>query len=259
MTSIFAKTPLRIAQISDTHLFATEEREMLGVATAFSCQAVVRSLQALQPQPSVLLMTGDLSQDETPGSYKRLCQLITPLGIPAYWIPGNHDIPAVMQEVLQSESISVQKSFQIGGWNFVLLNSAVAGQTDGALSVETLEWLDAQLKAERDLPTLVALHHPPLPIASEWMDKLGLHNPEDLFQVLDRHPHVKLVVFGHIHQAFEGERNGVQYFGVPSTCVQFEPKARDFTIDEMQPGFRWFNLNPDGTFTTQVERVSWKA
>lgn len=256
MTSIISAMPLWVAQISDTHLFASEEQEMLGVATAQSFQAVVRSLQALQPQPDVLLMTGDLSQDETLESYERLCQLITPLGIPAYWIPGNHDIPEVMQEVLQSQSISPLKSFQAGGWNFVLLNSAVAGKTNGALSPETLMWLEQQLQAECDRPTLVALHHPPLSISSEWMDNLGVHNPEELFQVLDRHPQVKIVVFGHIHQAFDAERNGVRYLGVPSTCVQFTPKARDFTIDETQPGFRLLKLESNGEFTTQVKRVS---
>jgi 3',5'-cyclic-AMP phosphodiesterase len=255
MTSTASAPLLRVVQISDTHLFAGEEQEMLGVVTARSLQAVVRSLQALQPQPDLLLMTGDLSQDETTESYQRLCRAIAPLKLPAYWIPGNHDIPELMQEVLQTESISAQKTFQAGGWNFVLLNSAVAGQTSGALSSETLTWLEEQLQAS-DRPTLVALHHPPLPIASEWMDNLSLQNGEDLFQVLDRYPHVKVVVFGHIHQTFDAERNRVRYLGAPSTCVQFKPKARDFTIDEMQPGFRLLQLEPSGKFTTQVERVS---
>jgi Icc protein len=82
-----------------------------------------------------------------------------------------------------------------------------------------------------------------------------LQNSEDLFAVLDRHPQVKLVIFGHIHQNFQQQRQDVEYLGTPSTCVQFEPQSSNFSLDNMQPGFRLLDLYPDGTWKTQVERV----
>jgi 3',5'-cyclic-AMP phosphodiesterase len=251
------ETPLLVAQITDTHLFADDDQEMLGCRTAATLQSVVDQIGQLPAKPDVLLLTGDLSQDETPESYQRLQRSITPLGIPTYWLPGNHDQEvAVMEQVLRSDLISSHKSFQIGSWAFILLNSMLHRQVQGRLLPETLRLLDQQLQQFSHQPTLVALHHPPLPVEAEWMNKIGLENPEDLFTVLDRHPQVKLVVFGHIHQEFEDWRNGVRYLGAPSTCVQFKPYSPTFAIDDQPPGFRLIHLSADGSHSTEVRRVA---
>ncbi len=250
--------PLLIAQITDTHLFANPHQDLLGLPTVKSLQATLDHLSALQPKPDLLLLTGDLSQDTTPESYQRLERMLAPLGIPAVWVPGNHDVLLTMQEVLQTELISAEKAFQRQGWNFLLLNSAVPQTVYGRLSAESLEWLDQQLQILPDLPTLIALHHPPFAVGSAWIDTLKLRNTEALFAVIDRHPQVKLVLFGHIHQEFEHQRRGVCYLGTPSTCVQFKPNSLQFAVDEMQPGFRLLELYPDGRVQTRVERVAFE-
>ena len=75
---------------------------------------------------------------------------------------------------------------------------------------------------------------------------------------MDRYNHVKAVVFGHVHQQFEVERNGVQLLSTPSTCIQFLPNQVDFGLDTVMPGYRWFDLFEDGSIKTSVERVSEK-
>ncbi|MBW4655221.1 MAG: 3',5'-cyclic-AMP phosphodiesterase [Kaiparowitsia implicata GSE-PSE-MK54-09C] len=245
-----------VAQITDTHLFAEGDRQLKGIATADALAAVLRAVDRLMPRPDVLLLTGDLSQDETAASYDRLRSLVAPLGIPTYWIPGNHDIPVVMEPILQGEPFFSAKQLQHQEWTLLLLNSAVVGQTAGVLSDRSLTWLDQHLQQGRDRPTLIALHHPPFAIGSAWMDSIGLQQPEQLFAVLDRHPQVKVVLFGHIHQAVEAERQGVLYLGTPSTCVQFMPNSSEFAIDSQRsPGFRLLHLHPDGRVETQVQRV----
>jgi 3',5'-cyclic-AMP phosphodiesterase len=248
-------SPLLVAQITDTHLFAGEYQELLGLPTAKSLNIVLDCLRKLQPQPDLLLLTGDLSQDETVESYHRLYQALLPLKIPVYWLPGNHDVPSMMEQVLDAAPISADKTFQRRGWNFVLLNSAVPGRVDGKLSSRSLNWLEQQLQANPKSPTLLALHHPPLPIGSDWMDRINLQNSADLFAVLDRYPQVKLVLFGHIHQEFDDWRHSVRYLGTPSTCVQFKPKSANFALDQLKPGFRLIYLYPDGNYRTQVQRV----
>lgn len=253
------QTPLLVAQITDTHLFAKPDKQMLGLTTNDSLQAVVKHLSQLQPQPHILLLTGDLSQDETSESYQQLQSLIAPLKIPSYWIPGNHDDLPRMEQILNQPPISAEKSFAAGEWHFLLLSSWVSGCVHGQLASESLAWLDSQLKLVGSSPTLVALHHPPCSINSAWMDAIKLQNSEEFFAVIDRYPQVKLVVFGHIHQVFNTQRRGVFYFGSPSTCVQFKPESVDFALDQAQPGFRLISLFPDGTVETQIERVDYKS
>ncbi len=126
-----------------------------------------------------------------------------------------------MQQVLNQPPIEADKSFSVGSWHFLLLTYWIPKQVHNQLSQASLDWLEQQLQLI-DKPTLVALHHPPCPINSDWMERIKLQNPDEFFAVIERYSQVKLVVFGYIHQAFEGERRGVQYLGSPSTCVQFK-------------------------------------
>lgn len=249
--------PLRVAQLTDMHLYADASRLSKGIQTSKTFQAVLNALALISPKPDVVLLTGDLSNDETIGSYQNLYRSLAPFAIPTYWIAGNHDLPDVMEPILSQPPFSQEKAFQLGNWQFIMLNSRLAQHVEGELSEETLSWLDDQLVAHPLHPTLVALHHPPLLIGSTWMDEIGLQNRDRLFQVLDRHPQVRLVLFGHIHQAFDRWRNDVRYLGTPSTCVQFIPDCNEFAIDStQQPGFRLLTLYPDGRFDTTVERIN---
>jgi Icc protein len=250
-------SPLLIAQVTDIHLFADASKELLGLPTAKSFHVVLERLQKLLPQPDILLLTGDLSQDGKPESYQCLQDALKSLGIPTYWLPGNHDQASVMEQVLKEAPISAQKSFQAGGWQFLLLNSAVCGCVHGQLSPESLDWLDFQLQETGPRPTLIGLHHPPFLVNSNWLDSSTLKNSEKLFEVIDRHPQVRLVVFGHVHQEVERSRRGVRYLACPSTSIQFMPESEKFSLDNTEPGFRLMNLYPDGRFETKVERVAY--
>ncbi len=202
-----------------------------------------------------MLLTGDLSQDETSQSYDRVHNFLAPLNIPAYWIPGNHDNLQVMEQVLKESPIDATKSFHAGGWNFLLLSSLIPGCVYGEISGQSLEWLELQLQ-NPNFPTLVAIHHPPCSINSDWMDDINLRNYEEFLAVCDRYPQIKLVIFGHIHQEFAMVRHGVDYLGCPSTCVQFQPQSKEFAIDKQaKPGFRLINLFADGTYNTEIVRA----
>lgn len=248
---------LVVAQITDIHLFSEAHQQLLGLPTADSFQAVVAQLKALKPRPDLLLLTGDLSQDGKPASYARLQQLLVPLNIPVYWLPGNHDCLPTMEQALAHPLVSPKKSFLAGNWRFLLLNSQVPGCVHGHLSQNNLDWLEQQLYQDPEHPTLVALHHPPFQVHSDWLDSSTLRNPEDLFAVLHYHPQVKLVVFGHIHQEFSRCHRNVTYLGSPSTSIQFEPESQHFSLGQQTPGFRLFSLHSDGTWDSQVKRVAY--
>ena len=250
-------SPLSVAQITDIHLFADENQALLGIPTIQSFEAVIKRLKQIDSEIDLLLVTGDLSGDGTPGSYENLQAFFNQLQIPTYWLPGDHDSAKTIDQYLNLGLVSRRKCFERGGWNFILLNSSIPGQEQGYLSTKTLSWLEKQLETVGDSPTVVALHHPPFPVDSKWLDNNNLENPEEFFQVLDRHPQVKLVLFGHIHQEFQQQRGSVSYLGTPSTSIQFRPKTPSLTIDSKSPGFRLLKLYPNGVWESYVERVDY--
>ena len=88
-----------------------------------------------------------------------------------------------------------------------------------------------------------------------WLDTQVVGSADKFFDVIDRHPRVRAIIWGHVHQEFDSVRNGVRMLAVPSTCVQFKPKSEDFAIDDANPGYRWLDLYPDGHIDTAVSRV----
>ena len=245
---------LTIAQITDTHLFRETTAEFRGVNTYQSFIAVVEKLRQISPSPDLLLLTGDLSQDETKESYQILGDHLESLAVPIYSIAGNHDNLQLMEQVLVNQPFSREKYLNLADWQIILLNSAVSGQVAGYLSPETLSYLKTKL-SQFNRPTLISLHHHPVEINSEWMDEYKVQNNRKFLEIITGYPQVKIVLFGHIHQEFDSYQNGIRYLGTPSTCIQFQPNNYDLAMDEFKPGFRLLTLLNNGEFDTKVIRV----
>jgi 3',5'-cyclic-AMP phosphodiesterase len=245
---------LLVAQLTDTHLFADGTKTMFDCVTNQTFAAVIQRLAQVQPRPDLLLLTGDISQDDTAASYEYARSLIGPLQIPTYWLRGNHDQNGAAIAQLNGDVISAEKSFEQAGWRFILLDSMVPGQPGGRLVESQLAYLEQQLQDKK--PTLVAVHHHPIACGVEHMDAMALANADELFVILGRYPQVKLVISGHIHQEFAAQRDGVTYLSAPSTCIQLKPNQVEIELDtDRTPGFRLLRLYPDGRFETEVCRL----
>lgn len=244
-----------LIQISDCHLFASKDGELLGLNTFNSFMAALQQIHQ-QHQADLIVATGDLSQDETPQAYENFIEGLTHQPLPAVWLPGNHDIIDVIDPVFTPcAQIYPDKRFVMGGWQVILLDSTVSGVTYGRLSEIQLQFLRHSLEAHRDKSALVMLHHQALPVQSRWIDNIGLHNLDELLDVLDEFDNVKLVSSGHVHQYNHQIREGVEFITSPSTCVQFKPKQQQFCADTALPGYLEIILHPDGTTSHQVHRV----
>ena len=246
-----------ILQITDTHLFADRGGRLKGVDVDAGLRSVLAEASRRHPHAEAVLLTGDLVQEETAPSYQRLAGYMAGLGMPTYCLPGNHEDKALLARACEDGALRCESRVFIGGWQILLLDSAQPPAPGGWLAREELERAERSLAEHPDVPALMALHHPPLSVNSPWMDTMQVANGGQLLALVDRHPQVAAVVFGHIHQAFETVRNGVRFLGSPSTCVQFLPGAAASAVDHRPPGYRWLELAPDGGLDTGVGRAPW--
>ncbi|WP_249678153.1 3',5'-cyclic-AMP phosphodiesterase [Pseudomonas abieticivorans] len=255
MPSPSPQTSVLVVQLSDSHLFAEAEGSLLGMNTRDSLQRVIDTVLAEQPAIDLVVASGDLSQDGTLQSYQAFRDLSARINAPAHWFAGNHDeMPQMAQAAAGGDFL--EPVIDVGEWRITLLNSAVSGSVPGYLADDQLQLLAQSLSEAPDRHHLVCLHHHPVSIDCKWMEPIGLRNPHALFDVLDRFPQVKALLWGHIHQDFNSERNGVQLIASPSTCIQFKPRSEDFALDELAPGYRWLRLFNDGHLETGVSRVT---
>ena len=247
---------IRLLQISDTHLFADPDGRLLGQRTRCSCEAIFGLVRSTLLPVDAVLLTGDLVHDERPEGYLYLKGSLRALGVPYHAIPGNHDLVALLAEHLDPQAAEPVRVVRVQEWRLVLLDSTIPGEDGGRLAASRLAGLDLALAAWPESPTLICLHHPPVPVGSPWLDSIGLEDGDAFFSVLDRHPQVSGVLWGHIHQAFDGYRGDLRLLGCPSTSVQFLPRSQDLTLDAALPGLRWLELCPDGRLETGVARLA---
>lgn len=244
---------MRILQLSDTHFLKDPQQIFWDINPYQTLSKIITHIKNNE-KPDLLLLTGDLSQDDTPQSYQHLSNLISSLNINTYFIPGNHDILPVMEQFFNGDYIYPAKLIYLNHWAVILLNSTEPGKISGVLSSAELKFLRDSLQKTQNYRVIIALHHHPILLNTELMDKYSLENNQEFLQMIREFPHVKLVLFGHVHQAFNQEIKGIHFLACPSTWIQFLPGAKDLQFDPLAPGYRWIELH-EQDFSTGIIRV----
>ena len=244
---------MQILQITDPHLYGSATGRLRGVETDASLRAVLDDAFARVPDYSAVLVTGDLVQDD-PSGYLRFRSIFGNLNKPVLCIPGNHDEPETMRRELNGAPFQICGAHAADGWQFIMLDSYDPGHVGGRLTANELARLDATLKASPH-HAMVCLHHHPIAMGSRWLDTVGLAEPEAFWRVIDSHAHVRAVVWGHVHQVYDGRRGGVRLFATPSTGAQFLPMSDRYAVDSRPPAYRLFDLRSDGRIESEVHWV----
>lgn len=247
-----ATDSIKVVQITDTHIMDDGASSFNDFDTSASLVKVIEKIKANEADTDYVLLTGDLVHEATNTSYQKLADHLSTLTIPLLSLPGNHDIPDLMEYIMGANGYDTGKIINIGQWLIILLNTCVIGEHSGELSNAEQVFLKKTLASNLDKHCLIALHHHPVSINSIWMDSMSLINADEFLNIVDKFDHVRGIIWGHIHQEFETVRNNVTLLGSPSTCLQFKPGSDVFAIDEKPPAYRKIELQADGVLNTEV-------
>ena len=217
-----------LAQISDLHIKRPGALAYRRVDTAAYLVRCIARLNALDPRPNAIVMTGDLVDQGTAEQYAHLKTLLATLDIPYYLLVGNHDARGPLREVfserpeLSAGGEFVQYAVDIGPLRVIALDSLVPGQSGGTLCDARLTWLAAQLDDARGKPVVVALHHPPFDAGIGHMDEIRLDAPSSqrLAALIAQHPNVERVLCGHVHRPMFARFGGTIASAIPSPAHQ---------------------------------------
>lgn len=213
-----------IAQISDLHI---RPRGVLayGVSeTNLLAEHAIHALLRLVPQPDCVIVSGDLTDCGLDEEYALLRELFARLPMPVFAVPGNHDrrepFRRAFAEVLPEQGY-LNFAVDRGPVRIVGLDSLVAGESHGALTRETLEFLETALAARPEAPTLVMLHHPPFETGIGHMDAVRLFDgAAELEAIVAHHPQVARILCGHVHRSIQTVFGGRPCYIAPSVAHQ---------------------------------------
>ena len=246
---------LRFIHITDTHLLDGADDTFHRINTKQSLQAVLDHCAAHYPDADFWLFTGDISQTGAKESYTQFESAIREYDVPVYCVPGNHDTPQLLQQVVPECPLDSIRVISLGRFSLVLISTWIKNEHHGIISQRCLTQLREHLQNGKDRLNVVVLHHPPVPVNSKWLDEIGLQNNTDFVQILDYHPGEVLVLFGHVHQSVDQQFNRLRFLSTPSTCHQFKPNAPVHLADPLPPAYRFVEMNTNGCINTRIHYI----
>ena len=244
--------PVRVLHLTDPHLFADSDSSLRGIVTHSSFCRVLAHIEQCAWPADLISVTGDLIQDDSRAAYDRFCELMRPLGLPVYCIPGNHDVRALMRDALRASPFHYCASIERHNWLIAGIDSCIAGEAGGCIVADEMRRLDHVLASTSAEHVLICLHHPPLPVGSSWLDQVGLRNGDELLRLLADNGKVRATIFGHVHQQFDQVHGDIRIVGTPSTCRQFKICSDEFALDDNPPAYRRIELHPGGDVQSEL-------
>jgi 3',5'-cyclic AMP phosphodiesterase CpdA len=216
-----------IAQITDFHVTVPGGRLDRHYATAAHLSRAVAHINAMTPRPDLVLATGDLVDKGEAAEYERLRELLAPLTMPVYLIPGNHDAREPLRQVFADHAYLPRDGFlhyvvETEALRLIGLDTLIPQSGGGELCGERLDWLQARLAEKPDTPTLVFMHHPPFDSGIAKMDSPALVGRDRFAAIIAAAPQVERVLCGHLHRPITRRFAGTVAATAPSTAHQLE-------------------------------------
>jgi 3',5'-cyclic-AMP phosphodiesterase len=190
-----------IAHLSDPHITTGP----LGGRPAAGLQLALARVLALQPLPDCVVITGDLTDHGRPDEYLALRDIIGAFPLPLHLVTGNHDNRETLLDTfgggpLLGDSMEAHYAVEYPEATVVALDSLIPGSPAGRLGGAQLAWLDEVLDRRPDVPALLGLHHPHVPVGIPFLDGMRLLDGDALAEVVDAHPNVVRLMAGHVHR-----------------------------------------------------------
>jgi Icc protein len=250
-----------LAQISDAHLRVGRD----DGASARALEVAVRSLVALDPAPHAVLVSGDLADSGSAGEYERARELLAPLPVPVHVVAGNHDDRDALRAYFGAPAAGggagtfLQYATHIGPLRLVVCDTMLPGRNEGSFGPDRIGWLEAELAADRETPTIVAMHHPPLMTGIRVVDEIGLPTADQrsLAELLARNPQVRRIVAGHVHRMIAGALGGCGVFVCPSSYLQLQlaPSFADRIVVVREPAGFALHVAFGGEVTSHLQPI----
>lgn len=252
-----------IAQISDTHLLDPATSGPKAQRRLADLRATVAHLKALDPQPDIVVHTGDVSQNATHAEYILAREALDALDVPVLPIVGNRDRRRPFLDVfgewigLTPDSDFVQYAFCGGPVRLVAADTLLIENRVGDFCDRRLKMLEDLLDADASQPTVVILHHPPTDVPA-LRNPLQFISPDAarlLRDVIERNRQILRIFGGHTHRADTVAVGDTLLSTSPSIATELRedtyPRPR-----ETQPVYQIHRILADGSVTSRSEFVA---
>ncbi|MFK5925444.1 MAG: phosphodiesterase [Desulfuromusa sp.] len=243
-----------IAHISDLHIARPGEKAYGIAPTAENLACCVDHINQLQPEPDLVLVTGDITYSGLLQEAERAANILAQLHAPFFVLPGNHDVRSNLNIAFGGEACPITDQgfiqYVIEGYPLRLIgiDSTAPGEPGGEICTPRAAWLDARLSEAKEQPTVIFMHHPPLKCGVLETDEDGFVGVDLFGKIIEKYSNIQSILCGHIHlQAHAGWRGTVvsiaPSMGIPLVLDLTLEQPSQFTLDA--PGYQLHYWSPD--------------
>ena len=235
-----------IAHLSDVHLLAHGAKQYGAVVPESGLVLALERLSRLDPVPQALVFTGDLADKAQPEAYARLRALVEPaaaaMGAHVVWVIGNHDERASYARGLFDcdDDRPQDRVHDLSGLRIVALDTSVPEYHHGALTGDQLDWLRDVLSTRAEHGTILAMHHPPIPVPTlEPAAIVELLDQDRLASVVEGSD-VRQILGGHFHYTSHSTFAAIPVSVASASCYTTDPAPVDRLVSGVD-GHQAFN------------------
>lgn len=235
----------KVIQITDTHLFSDKSTELLGYCTYQHLADTITHVLNSNIKPNMVLVTGDIFQDETKQSYQLALAQFERLNCPVYWIHGNHDNESELKPIFEgSPKLQRLDKLSTPYWDLISINTCRRGTAKGYIEDDEYERFLLKIEAAKknNKKIAVVMHHHPMPVNTPLLDACMLENYEKLLNMVKQNKMIKLIICGHVHGDYKMVCDGFVIETSPATCFQWK-KGTSKVETENRRGYRIFDFN----------------
>ena len=249
-----------IAQISDTHIMASDDPDDRREGRIETLRRCVADINTLDPQPNVVIHTGDMTQNGKHGEFVTARDVLAGLVMPFYPTPGNRDGSLPMIKAFQN--LSQNDAFMLYAADaetvrLIAMDTIAETGNKGDFTKEKLAALDALLFKAQDHPTALFMHHPPFNISTS-REPYQYYRPEaanEFSDLVARHPQLIRLFCGHSHRDYRAKIGSMLASTMPSIAIDL--RLDTYPDDKMDVPVYHLHRYTDGAgFETELRWAS---
>ena len=244
---IFADT-IKFVQVSDVHFPQRDYLSYEGRDLSFAITNYEKAIKQINSDKDIqaVFFTGDFTDRSLEEVYLDFFKTTKKLNKNYYLAFGNHDVNSVNGlNKLDAISLIKKKTENFknnGNYTVNLDEKIIAIILDGALDTEmsamgkysnkTLNWLDEELKMNKDKLIIIFQH---FPIVAPEKDKKYINSHKTInkwkySRIIKKYNNILFIASGHYHVAGDFEKYGTKHFSTPA-LFQTPSFYREFNID----------------------------
>lgn len=204
---------MKLLQFTDIHLTAPG-KTIAGRDPIANFQSALKHALECHSDAEAAFITGDLSDWGEEDDYIRLREILAGFPVPTHLCIGNHDdrptMAAALPEAFNDEGFA-QRVHPLSCGTAITIDTWGADTHAGHFCETRAAWLERELERVEG-PVWLFMHHNPVPLQIEPMDKIMLLDADRFAGVIKSHAEkIRHIFHGHCHLPLTGSLHGVAF------------------------------------------------